>query len=57
MITSLTQFLELPNFVESRDTFLLMMSKTKIMTSQPIFQNNFILREPREAIFADIVKL
>ena len=57
MITSLIQFLELPNFVESRDTFLLMMSKTKIMTSQPIFQNNFILREPREAIFADIIKL
>ena len=29
----------------------------KIMTSQPIFQNNFILREPREATFADIIKL
>ena len=27
------------------------------MTSQPFFQNTFILRRPGEAIFADIIKI
>ena len=27
------------------------------MTSETLFQNNFILRKPRIAIFADIVKI
>ena len=27
------------------------------MTSQPLFQNTFILRRPRVAIFADIIKI
>ena len=27
------------------------------MTSKPLFQNTFILRRPREAIFADITKI
>ena len=30
---------------------------TDIMTSQPIFQNTFILRRPGVAIFADIIKI
>ena len=54
MITSLIEFLELPNFFESSDTFLLMMSQTNIMVPYHIFQNTFILRGPREASFADI---
>ena len=27
------------------------------MTSQPLFQNNFILRRPRAAIFTDLIKI
>ena len=33
------------------------MSWTEIMMSQPSFQNPFILRRPRVAIFADIIKI
>ena len=34
-----------------------MKSWTEIMTSRPLFQNTFILRRPRVAIFADIIKI
>ena len=27
------------------------------MVSQPLFQNTFVLRKPRVAIFADIIKI
>ena len=66
MITSLIEVLELPNFCHmttstiklmSRDTFLLMMSKTEIMTSQPLLLNTFILGRLRVAIFPDIIKI
>ena len=30
---------------------------TEIMTSQPLFQNTFVLRRLRVAIFADIIKI
>ena len=30
---------------------------TTIKTSQPFFQNNFILRRPRVAFFPDIIKI
>ena len=30
---------------------------TKIMTSKTLFQNTFILRRPRGASFADIIKI
>ena len=33
------------------------MSWTVIMTSQPLFQNTFILRRPRVTNFADIIKI
>ena len=33
------------------------MSWTEIMTSQPLFQNTFILRRPGVVIFADIIKV
>ena len=33
------------------------MSWTETMTSQPLFQNTFILRGPRVANFADIIKI
>ena len=58
--------LELPNFghittsiiyFESRDKILLLTSWTGIMTSSPLFQNIFVLRRPRVAIFADIIKI
>ena len=32
-------------------------SWTKIVTSRPLFQNTFILRMPRVANFADIIKI
>ena len=32
------------------------MSWTEIMTSEPLFQNTFILRKPVIAIFADVNK-
>ena len=54
MITSLIEFLELLNFVESSDIFLLMMSQTNTMVPYHIFQITFILRGPRKASFADI---
>ena len=50
MITSPIQF-------ESRDKRFLMRSLTEIMTSSPLFQNIFILRRPRVAIFDDIIKI
>ena len=33
------------------------MSYTEIMTSKLLFQNTFILRRPRVAIFANIIKV
>ena len=39
-------------------TFLMeMLQWTKIMTSQPLFQNAFILRRPGVAIFVDIIEI
>ena len=29
----------------------------EIITAKPLFQNNFILRRPKVAIFADIIKI
>ena len=58
--------LELPNFghmttftiwFESRDKILLVASWTEIMTSQPLYENAFILRRPTVANFADIIKI
>ena len=58
--------LELPNFsymitstiwLESCDKILLVESWAEIMMSQPLFQNIFILRKPRVADFADIIKM
>ena len=47
--------LELPNFEPGHKT-LLVAPWTEIMTSKPLFQNNFILRRPGVANFADITK-
>ena len=33
------------------------MALPEIMTSEPLFQNTFILGRPRVAIFADIIKI
>ena len=61
MITSLIGMLDLPNFghmttstiqFESRIKILLVTLWTKHSTSWPLFQNAFILREPRVASFA-----
>ena len=49
MITSTIKF-------DSPDKILLVMSWTEVMTSLPSFQNTFILRKPRVANFADIIK-
>ena len=58
--------LELPNFghmitptiqFESHNNILLMTSWTKIMTSYPLFENTFILRRPRVANFAEIIRI
>ena len=66
MITSLIEMLKLPNFdhmtisrmqFESRGKIMLVTSWTEIMTSQPLFQNVFILRRPRVANFDDIIKI
>ena len=66
MITSLIEMLELPNFshmttltmlFDSRDKILLLMSGIEIMTLELLFQNIFVLRRPRLAIFADIIKI
>ena len=62
MITSLIQMLELPNFGHMAastikfESILLATSRTGVMTSEPLFQNTFILRIPRVANFADIIK-
>ena len=62
MITSLIVMLELPNFghmtsftvwFESRDKVFLVASWTEIMTSQPLYQNVFILRRPTVANFVN----
>ena len=66
MITSLLEMLELPNFghmtpstipFEPHDKILLVTSWTEIMTSNSIFQNTFILRRPKIANFAGIIKI
>ena len=66
MITSLIVMLELPNFghmttftvwFESHGKILLVASWTEIMMSQPLYQNAFILRRPKVANFADIIKI
>ena len=36
---------------------MLMTSWTKIMTSEPLFQNTLILRRPGVVTFADIIKI
>ena len=48
MITSVIEMLELSNG---------MTSWIKNMTSEPCFENNFILRRPRVSIFANIMKV
>ena len=66
MITSLTEMLELPNFVhmtaftlwfKSPDKILLVSSTTEIMTSWPFFPKTFNLKRPWVAIFGDIIKI
>ena len=66
LTTSLIEMLELPNFghittstiwFESCDEILLMISCTKIITSDLSYQNIFILRGFRVAIFTDIIKI
>ena len=66
MITSLLEMLELPNFghmtpstipFEPHDKILLVTSWTELMTSNSIFQNTFILRRPKVANFAGIIKI
>ena len=66
MITSLIEILELPNFghmttstilFESFHKISLVTSWAEIMTSTPLFQNTCILRTPRVAIFANIIKI
>ena len=56
--------LELPNFghmttftiwFESHEKILLVVSWTEIVTSQPLYQNVFILRRSKVANFADII--
>ena len=42
---------------ESLDKTLLETSSTESMTSHTLFQNTFIWRKPRLAIFADIIKI
>ena len=66
MITSLKEMLELPNFghmtlstikLNSRDKILMVTSRRKMMMSQHMFQNTFILRGPRIVNFAHIIKI
>ena len=61
MITSFIEMLAIPNFghmtTSSRDKVFLATSWTEIITSQPLFQNNFFLRRSGVAIFADIIKI
>ena len=52
--------LELPNFGHTDHiyiTILLMTSWTDIMESWPLFENTFIWRRSRVAIFAGIIKI
>ena len=65
-MTSLIETLELPNFghittsiiyFNSRCKILMMTLWTKVMTSQSLFQNTFILRRSRIVNFADIIKI
>ena len=66
MITSFIEMLQLPNFGHMtistiqfvlHDKFLLVTLWTEIMTSKYFFQNTFILRRPKVANFADIIKI
>ena len=66
MIISLREVLELPKYghktpstvkYDSRNKILLVTSSAEIMTPKSLFQNTFILRNPRVAIFADITKI
>ena len=66
MITSIIAMLELPNFGHmtkfsiwflSRGNSLLVTSWTEIVTSQPLYQNAFILRRSTVANLADIIKV
>ena len=41
---------------EPHDKILVVALQTKVMISQPLIQNTFILRWPRVAIFVDIIK-
>ena len=43
--------------IESRDKIVLVTSWTKIMRSQSLFQNIFILRRAGVAFFADIIEI
>ena len=58
--------IDLPNFghiikstiwFESRDKVLLVTSWTEVLTSEPLFQNTIILRKPRVANLAGIIKI
>ena len=66
MITSLMEMHELPNLAfttiftvcfKSRDKILLVTPWTKIMTSQPLFQNTYILRRLEVGNFVDFIKI
>ena len=65
MITSLMEFLELPNFghmataiIQLESSYIpLMMFHTKTMTLQPLCQSTYLLRVPIETTFADIIKI
>ena len=66
MLTSLIEMLELPSFghlttctiwFESRDKILLVAPWPEIMMLWLLFQNTFILRRPRVANSADIIKI
>ena len=66
MIISLWKVLELPRYghmtpstvkYDSRKKILLVTSSAEIMAPKSLFQNTFILRKPRVAIFADITKI
>ena len=46
-----------PLKIESHEKILLVTSWTEIMTSQPLFQNNFISRKSRVAVIVNIDKI
>ena len=65
VITSLIEMLQLPNLVTWPHLWYIFSHlinyfwwrhNTEITTSQPLFQQSFILRKPRVAIFVDIMK-